>query len=276
MNDGVLFTLSLHLPLNLIRRLAGLNRTLNRVMLSEHLWRVRCEREFPVLRGERPPGGATYRYYFLMCSNSARGDDTPVEDHNSSTLLRSSYHLLGDELFAYARDRSPTNIVPNVVYVRDNLIRDTEGRHFVIDSYSEQEASFVLIRLPWSDGKIVKLLTIGEMINTSLMFGPLWSASVRLYDDGVCIVERSDKSVQKLYNILDVTMLVDALFLLHLSGRLEVQHVSNGEGWSSENMSTQKYIRLSPTLINCSGEHFVIELNGTTIVIKPHPVGHSV
>lgn len=69
MDDNVLINLVLHLPLNLIWRLAGLNKQLNKILMLEQLWLERCRKEFKLLHNKIP----CYRIYFLIRSRSCYG-----------------------------------------------------------------------------------------------------------------------------------------------------------------------------------------------------------
>ena len=69
MNDNVLISVLLHLPLQLFRRLPGMNRRLDRHMKSEHFWRLKCKIEFHLLPETIP----NFRYYYLLCSRSGYG-----------------------------------------------------------------------------------------------------------------------------------------------------------------------------------------------------------
>ena len=69
MNDNVLLSVFLHLPLQVFWRLPGLNHRLNRHLRSELFWRLKCEGEFHLLPETLP----SYRYYYLLCSKNAYG-----------------------------------------------------------------------------------------------------------------------------------------------------------------------------------------------------------
>ena len=66
-NDNVLISVLLHLPLHLFWRLPGLNRRLDRHLKREHFWYLKCKREFPLL----PETILSYSKYYLLCSKNA-------------------------------------------------------------------------------------------------------------------------------------------------------------------------------------------------------------
>lgn len=95
MQYEIAHNLFLHLPLNLVWRLVGLNHIVNKVLLSEHLWRVRCEREFPLL----PNKINSYRLYWLMMTRRISGK---LYDSDGRMMLKGvswfdSFHLYNEE-----------------------------------------------------------------------------------------------------------------------------------------------------------------------------------
>lgn len=60
----------LHLPINIVWRLLGLNRVMNKVLLLEYFWKQRCEREFGLLHDKI----SSYRRYYLIHSQFIRGN----------------------------------------------------------------------------------------------------------------------------------------------------------------------------------------------------------
>lgn len=67
--EELILPILLHLPLNVLWRLPGWNKLLNKWLMREHFWRLKVEREF-ILRLEKVPN---YRLYYLMCSTNCYG-----------------------------------------------------------------------------------------------------------------------------------------------------------------------------------------------------------
>src|SRR5579864_389729 len=67
--ENLWYQIVLQLPLNVIWRLPGWSRMLNRVLMRELLWRQKCEMECPVIHRVVP----NYRLYYLMRSTNGYG-----------------------------------------------------------------------------------------------------------------------------------------------------------------------------------------------------------
>lgn len=61
--------LLLHVPINIVWRLIGLNHRLNRLLLSERFWKEKCELEFSLLHTKI----VSYRRYYFIRSNKIHG-----------------------------------------------------------------------------------------------------------------------------------------------------------------------------------------------------------
>lgn len=67
--EELLLPILLHLPLNVIWRLPGWNKLLNQRLMKEHLWKLKCQREFTIVIDKVP----SYRLYYLICSTNCYG-----------------------------------------------------------------------------------------------------------------------------------------------------------------------------------------------------------
>ena len=144
--DGVWYNVLLRLPLNLIRRLLGLNKRLNAILMNEILWRWKCEREFKVL----PRTLFSYRYYYLMTTKNnygrlfiaKRGElhPHPVErfDRTKNIMqINDNKRLVHDGDILYEADVNPPYnckiLFTNVDFFDHHLLRCLDGISNVFD-----------------------------------------------------------------------------------------------------------------------------------------------
>lgn len=126
----------LHVPLNLVWRLIGLNRILNILLLKEQLWKEKCQRKW----NDRLYRSITsYRRYFLLRTDHLHGD-LHLRGKNESELIRISWYRFLDRPFPV----SPMNYI---LYL-------TEGRVIVrtVDEKRQLGEEMVLVtgaRLMW-------------------------------------------------------------------------------------------------------------------------------
>lgn len=243
-----------HLPLNLIWRLPGWNSTLNRVLSSELLWRLKCEQEFPILRGKKPPC-ESYRYYYLMCSRNVYGQlYREGERVEGLSRVRCSYssrnysaHLQGNELHILdyrsldtsdEDDEQPQEVVhtifQDIVYMRDDFVRDSSGRCFRII----EEKDITLEPLPFSGRMTAYFNTFKE--------------TARLYEDGTLVIEARQPTPD--YSNLIVHGVVDfrctnKWIVLMIDGTVNKYLCINHESRSKSG----RYISLNPSLCSLSG-----------------------
>lgn len=253
LNDHLLMVLLERLPLNIIWRLPGWNKRLNRTLMLEILWIARNKRKFSVL----PKRIKNNRLYNLIRSEHCYGDlyveedsDIPVMRHVKGVWALEEKYVIYDGNSVYAAKEGLKDIeelFTDIVYCNGSLIRDKYGTNRILLFQNDEE----YLELPYEE----RLIDYREYNGTV----------ARLIDDGRLIVTLHDSEVFHVTDVISFVYVIalvggDHLLVLFASGVLEVINVASK---TRKNVGGGGYIELGKNRVLYDGEgRASIILNG--------------
>lgn len=207
--DTIYHNILLRIPLNIVWRLVGLNRQLNKLLSSELLWRRRSEKEFPLLHSRI----TSYRLYYLIRSECIRNNlysnnRLIVKNTDNLWLYHSMYLYLNSEGLYLNK----ILIVPKVAKVvglydernRDNyLITKQDGEQLLMELEDRHDP--ILGRTSF-DPRLIDVVTM-RISNKGLKW--------LLYDTGELLYLCQDKLVVHERDVIQI-LPVDSVSLLVL------------------------------------------------------------
>lgn len=225
MNDSILHLLLERLPLNIVWRLSGWNKRLNKLLLSEYLWRRKCEREFDVLHTRID----NYRIYYLIRSDNCYGKvykrdykDVLVQHYTQYKRVKYVQHdvLLNEDTLYTIEEENATPLLSDVSYKRGRLlVQKRDGKEYHIDLVRERkEHKDKKGRSP--------TFTYETTIAVATTDGTTWESpeghlKVRFDRNGVLTISRGHEQVTKIEEVVDFVCFREHLFTLRCTGAYE-------------------------------------------------------
>ena len=248
--SAVYHNLLLHLPVNIIWRLIGLNRELNKVFLLEYFWKQRCEREFYLLHDTI----SSYRRYYLIRSDFIRGrlyndkDEVLLKDIDYFNVVCGKIvYLSHGQLYHFNQDRGSKLLCSGVAHVASMseetkklipLILD-DGRRMILSVARDSDGAdpFQMIDSPY-DPSMIQMMRIYIATGGSLLWVLLENGDLIYVDD------RGQHPYAR--EVVQIEMMWTAqLFILHSDGRAYHVSMENGVDFESVRLGNDLYIKLA-------------------------------